>query len=133
MEDYRDDFVVIVAGYPAPMENFLNSNEGLRSRFATYIYFDDYSIDELLSILKYFSVKANYEIAPSAIDVLKKIISEAHDNRDQNFGNARFVRNLFEGLRKYQSVRITETIHDPTLDELKRITVDDVKLLQSQR
>lgn len=115
MEDYRDDFVVIVAGYPAPMETFLNSNEGLRSRFATYIHFDDYSADELLSIMKYFSVKANYEITRSAEKLLKQIISEAHDNRDQNFGNARYVRNLFDHLRKQQSVRIAETILNPTL------------------
>lgn len=126
MEDHRDDLVVIVAGYPAPMEAFLNSNEGLRSRFSNFIHFDDYSPDELLSILQYFCNKSNYKMTSDAAAKASVLITQAYNDRDQRFGNARYVRNLFESIRKNQSVRIAETFTNPTLQQLTEILPGDM-------
>ena len=126
MEDHRDDLVVIVAGYPAPMHNFLDSNEGLRSRFSNFIHFDDYSPAELLSILEYFCNKSNYRMTSNAVAKGSVVITQAYNARDQRFGNARYVRNLFESIRKNQSVRIAETFTNPTLQQLTEILPDDI-------
>lgn len=133
IEEYRNDFVVILAGYPESMENLLESNEGLRSQFPTIVHFDDYSPGELLSMLNLFCLKANYELEPKAIEKLGIIIAEAYETGDMNLRNASFVRNLFDSLRKWQSVRIGETIENPTLEELKRISIADVELLKTNR
>ncbi len=126
MEDHRDDLVVIVAGYPAPMESFLNANEGLRSRFQNFVHFDDYSPDELLSILEYFCTRSNYQMTQDAVTKASVLITRAYDSRDQRFGNARYVRNLFENIRKNQSVRIAETLNNPTAVQLQEILPDDI-------
>jgi stage V sporulation protein K len=133
MEDHQNDFVVILAGYPESMDNFIEANEGLRSQFPTIVHFDDYAPGELLSMLNLFCLKANYEIEPKAIETLRIIIAEAYESGDMNLRNARFVRNLFESLRKWQSVRIGETVDNPTIEDLKRITTADVELLKTNR
>ncbi len=62
MEDYKNKFFVIAAGYPAPMQNFLESNPGLKSRFTHFFTFDDYTAEELTSIYKIFSAKEKYSV-----------------------------------------------------------------------
>ena len=132
MKDLQNDFVVILAGYPESMENFLEANEGLRSQFPTIVPFDDYSPGELLSMLNLFCLKANYEIEPKALETLRIIIAKAYEKGDMNLRNIRFVPNLFEGVQKWQSVRISQTLENPTLQQLQLITADDVKLLQTK-
>src|SRR3954449_3042733 len=87
MEDYRHRLVVIVAGYPRPMEEFLNSNPGLRSRFSREITFPDYTTDELLAITHKFAAENQYVLAEDAVAELRRVFDGAH--RGEGFGNAR--------------------------------------------
>lgn len=94
MENYRDELVVIFAGYTKEMQDFLNANSGIVSRIGYTIDFKDYSIDELIQIFLSFTAKAGFEVEDKAIEKVKSIINEYKDTK--NFGNARFVRNIFE-------------------------------------
>lgn len=110
MEDHRDRLVVIVAGYPRLMNEFLSSNPGLRSRFAREITFPDYTGDELVAITHKLVNDADYELGNDVEPVLNLILSRAP--RDEAFGNARYARNLFEQAINRQAVRLSE---DPEL------------------
>lgn len=94
MEDRRDDLVVIVAGYPEPMEDFIAANPGLASRFRTTIAFDDYTDDELTDILEGLAEGADYELTPGAIDQFTVMLASTPRNR--SFGNGRYARNMLE-------------------------------------
>lgn len=126
MEDFRDDLVVIVAGYPEPMGRFLNSNEGLKSRFSTYIYFDDYSPQEMAEIFRKLCGKENYAPTKEAFEFVFSAIDYNYSIRDKSFGNARYVRNLFEAVIKNQALRIGTTINNPTTEELRIILPSDI-------
>src|SRR3989440_7323397 len=104
MEDYRHRLVVIVAGYPQPMEEFLSSNPGLRSRFAREIAFPDYATDELLEITRTFARDNEYVLGQDAEASLRLIFSSAA--RNERFGNARFARTLFEQALNAQALRL---------------------------
>lgn len=94
MENYRDKLVVIFAGYTKEMQAFLNSNSGIMSRIGYTLEFDDYTTDELIKIFLGMANKSGFIVTDEAVDYLRKIIDE---NRDmKNFGNARFVRNIYE-------------------------------------
>ena len=94
MENYRDKLVVIFAGYTKEMQDFLNSNSGITSRIGYTLEFEDYTTDELIKIFLGFMKKSGFEVEEDAITYLKEIIEE---NRNmKNFGNARFVRNIYE-------------------------------------
>jgi SpoVK/Ycf46/Vps4 family AAA+-type ATPase len=94
MEDHRDDLAVIVAGYPDEMRTFIDSNPGLRSRFTHYVDFPDYSGDELVQIFVAIAVQARGELAPDVLEALPAVVAKAQAR--ENFGNARWVRSLFE-------------------------------------
>lgn len=117
MEDHRDDFIVIVAGYPDLMEEFLNSNPGLRSRFNKYIFFADYTPEELIAILQSMCEKQEYkmteEASTFAIDYFAKRVSE----HSETFANAREVRNFMERAIAHQASRIV-TLGDDVEDEV---------------
>src|SRR3954468_14555385 len=104
MEDYRHRLVVIVAGYPAPMERFLNSNPGLRSRFSREITFPDYSTDELVAITRRFADENGYVLDEEAGAALGRILGGR--TRGETFGNARYARTLFEQALNAQAVRL---------------------------
>lgn len=110
MEDYRGRLVVIVAGYPRLMDDFLRSNPGLRSRFAREITFPDYTTEELLGITHKLVSDAEYRMGPGVDKVLLKIFKRAH--RGESFGNARFARNLFEQTMTRHAVRLSGTSLD---------------------
>ena len=126
MEDYRDDFVVIVAGYPEPMGKFVSSNEGLRSRFNTYVHFDDYSPLEMADIFKRLCVIENYAPTDEAFEFVYTAIDYNYSIRDKSFGNARYVRNLFELVIRNQALRIANTIKNPSPEDLRVILPSDV-------
>lgn len=108
MEDCRDDFLVIVAGYPEPMERFLDSNPGLRSRFNKYIHFADYSEEELLTIFKLYCREQDYQLE-AGLDT--RILEEIRRMKRENlksFGNARTIRNYFEKVISNQANRIVQ-------------------------
>ena len=106
MEDQRGNLVVIVAGYPEPMEEFLNSNPGLRSRFNKHIRFEDYSVSQLNEIFHLLCSSQDYEVDPDAeADLLFKISQMVVESKE-NFANARAVRNYFEDVVARQANRI---------------------------
>ncbi len=125
MEDHRDDLVVIVAGYTGPMERFINSNPGLKSRFNKYIEFPDYSIDELEAIFMQNCDRYDYEVDPDIQHQIRALITARQLANPENFANAREVRNMFEEIITNQARRIAE-MEAPTADDLKRITIEDL-------
>ena len=106
MEDDRDRLVVIVAGYTKEMEDFINSNPGLQSRFNRYIHFTDYTAEELYDIFCLQMKKNEYTISEEASNRLKMILADALAHKEKDFGNARFVRNLFEKVIEHQANRL---------------------------
>jgi stage V sporulation protein K len=104
MEDYRHRLVVIVAGYPRLMEQFLDSNPGLRSRFSREIVFPDYSTDELVDITRTFARDNEYVLGEGTEDVVRAIL--ARGARGERFGNARYARTLFEQALNAQALRL---------------------------
>ena len=106
MEDYRDRLIVIVAGYPKDMEEFLASNAGLHSRFNLHFDFPDYTAVELLGILKIFCESNQYELDPAAEPELRSLFETELHRPNAGFGNGRFVRNLFEKAIRNHAVRL---------------------------
>lgn len=124
MEDHRDDLIVIVAGYTDLMEQFIHSNPGLESRFNKYFYFQDYTAQQLFEILESQCERNSYVLSEGTREKAKKLLEEAYENRDENFGNAREVRNLFEALIARQSDRVA-AMEAPTREDLMLITEAD--------
>lgn len=106
MEDHRDDFIVIVAGYSDLMEKFINSNPGLKSRFNKYVYFPDYTATEMIQIFKSMCKEYAYELDKNAENVMEDRIYTIEKNKGANFANARDVRNLFERVITNQATRL---------------------------
>ena len=125
MEDHRDDFVVIVAGYTGPMEKFIKSNPGLKSRFNKYIEFPDYTLDELNGIFDLNCKKYDYKVDEDARRQISEMIKLRMITRHENFANAREVRNLFEDIITNQARRIA-AIEEPSPDDIRRITLEDL-------
>ena len=125
MEDHRDDLIVIVAGYTGPMEEFINSNPGLRSRFNKYIEFPDYTLDELMGIFDLNLKKYDYTIEEETRGHVREKLASEKLATLENFANARAVRNLFEEIITNQARRVAE-MKDPTLEDLKLLTNEDL-------
>jgi SpoVK/Ycf46/Vps4 family AAA+-type ATPase len=123
LEDRRDDLVVIVAGYPEPMEAFIAANPGLASRFRTTIAFEDYSDDELTDILTGLAAGADYELTPTALDQFGVIL--ASTRRDRSFGNGRFARNVLEAAIGRHAWRLRD-VTAPTTDQLRQLLAEDL-------
>ncbi len=125
MEDHREDFAVVIAGYTGKIEGFLSSNPGLKSRFNRYWKFDDFSPPELFSVFESFCAKGHFQTSPSAKAKLKTVLASAYDRRNESFGNARLVRNLFEASISNQASRIVS--HTQMSDEaLSSIEAEDL-------
>jgi stage V sporulation protein K len=95
MEDNRDRISVIVAGYPENMEKFVKSNPGLESRFSRFVHFEDYLPSEMREIYQKLAKNFHMRISNDAEVMLFEIMNRAYRERDENFANARFVRNMF--------------------------------------
>lgn len=106
MEDYKNEFVLILAGYPVEMEGFLAANSGLRSRFPIHLRFADYTDEELLRIAEQFCMKREYRLSPRAIGRLNQLMQEERCGQERVFGNARAVRNLIERAIRRQAMRL---------------------------
>jgi stage V sporulation protein K len=125
MEDRRDQFVVVVAGYPVEMKRFLSSNPGLKSRFNKYLEFDDYSPEELMAIFESFCRSTDYQVSPEAHKVIESTFLKAFALRDSTFGNARFARNLFEKIVENQANRVV-SLDGADQAALMQISPEDV-------
>ena len=126
MEDHRDELIVVVAGYDGPMEKFINSNPGLQSRFNKYFYFHDYNGEQLLHIFKGQCKKNGYALTEEAEAEAKAMFEELYENRGENFGNGRDVRNVFEDTVVRQSNRVA-ALDAPTKDDLMQFLPEDLR------
>ncbi len=125
MEDYRDDLSVIVAGYSQPMKIFIESNPGLRSRFNRYFHFDHFKPAELYQIFEKMCDKADFTISHDAKEKLQDIFNLLYEKKDDSFGNARVVRNLFEKCIQNQANRLVDL---PNLDQQILKTIEEADI-----
>lgn len=126
MEDYRDDLIVIAAGYHDEMQDFLDANPGLRSRFNRTIRFPDYTAEELVVIMTNRATKLDYHFSEEALDFVKRKFEKTLQFPPNNFGNARSVRNYLDRVINNQANRlVVETDYDE--EELTTLSLKDVE------
>ncbi|MBQ6619268.1 MAG: AAA family ATPase [Thermoguttaceae bacterium] len=106
MEDNRERLIVIAAGYPDLMNEFLASNPGMKSRFTRFLHFEDYGVPELCHIMERMSKKVGITLSPAACVRVSILLAQLHRIKDKTFGNARLVRNIFENTLSNQAVRL---------------------------
>ena len=126
MEDNRDSLVVIIAGYPNEMKRFIDSNPGLQSRFTRYINFPDYTPDELVRIFYMYMKKNEYTLSKEADAMLREKLEYAVAHKDRNFGNARYVRNIFEKTIEQQANRLAKQT-GLSKEQLTELTSEDLE------
>lgn len=125
MEDHKNEFVLILAGYGKEMEKFLRSNPGLRSRFPIHLDFPDYTNEELIEIAGVMLLEREYYLSPGAEESLNQYLKSQISNGRANFSNARLVRNLLERAIRRQALRIVgRPIY--SREELMKITREDL-------
>jgi len=123
MEDHRDDIAIVAAGYPTEMADFIDTNPGLKSRFTRTISFPDYTEDELVHIFLQLGDRHRYQLTDDALLRVRHYITA--EPRTRGFGNARFVRNLFETAIAHQAMRLAP-LGDPSDEHLVTLTADDI-------
>ena len=126
MEDHRKDLIVIVAGYTDRMEQFIHANPGLESRFNKYFFFEDYDGGQLMDIFRSMCKKNGYTLSEEGGRFVEKDLQELYDSRDENFGNARDVRNLFEQAVARQADRVSQ-LEEPTREQLMELKPEDLE------
>lgn len=131
MEDNRDNFILILAGYNDEMKEFISSNPGLRSRFPIHIDFPDYTLHELLDIADLMLSRRQYQFDPGAREEMKRIISLQIGRGYEHNGNARLVRNLIEKAIRRQAVRLVKK-DQLNRDDLLTITRNDIEEARRQ-
>ena len=126
MEDRRNQFIVIAAGYPDLMRNFISSNPGLKSRFTRYMHFDDYDAESLTEIISGMCAKFSYEISDSTRQYIRAKFEDICRLKDENFANGRLARNIFENAVISQADRLvkSEKIEDQSLNILEKTDFD---------
>ncbi|WP_336772002.1 AAA family ATPase [Paenibacillus sp. MMO-58] len=129
MEDHRNQFVLILAGYPAEIDHFLLTNPGLPSRFPIQIDFPDYSIDQLIQISELMAKERDYNLMPQSIFKLRQHLIQEKMSDIFSFSNARYVRNIIEKSIRYQAVRLLNQYSNsiPPKQELMAIKPEDFK------
>lgn len=126
MEDLRERLVVIVAGYPVEMADFIESNPGLESRFSRYIVFEDYHVSDLCQIFEMMCNSNAYQLTPAARGNLAILLNRVFTDRDQNFGNARLVRNAYERTLGNHADRLAMSSEPITREALSTIEAVDL-------
>ena len=130
MEESSGDLVVIAAGYPEEMNDFINSNPGLKSRFSHYFKFDDYTPEELIEIFTLIAKSEDYNIDDEALELLKKQFTILYRKRDETFGNARVVRNYFNDAKIQIGKRYLKMPEElRTKEAMTTITAEDISFL----
>ncbi len=133
MEDHRDDFIVIVAGYPDLMKEFIASNPGLKSRFNQYINFEDYSPEELCMIYKHECSKQNLVLGDGCEEYLLQYFTKLYNNRSDDYANGRDVRNYFEKTIKMRANRLNPVLDKITVEEYRTIDISDLKNAENMK
>ena len=123
MEDHRDDIAIVAAGYPVEMTEFVAANPGLKSRFTRALDFPDYTTDELTTIFISLGDTNRYQLSDDALAQVRNLL--ATEPRGRGFGNARFVRNLFETAVSHQAMRLAP-LADPSDEQLVTLTAADI-------
>ena len=126
MEDHRKDLIVIVAGYTDRMEQFIHANPGLESRFNKYFFFEDYDGKQLMEIFRSMCKKNGYTLSEEGEQFMEKDLQGLYEERDENFGNARDVRNLFEQAVARQADRVSQ-LEEPTREQLMELLPEDLE------
>ena len=129
MEDHRDELIVIVAGYTEPMNRFLESNPGLKSRFNKFIFFEDYSSEELVKIMDGMCKKQDYVMSDAAKEAVSAYFNERCQNKPDNFANAREARNLMEAAIANQATRLVSK-KKLTKEELRTLEAEDFPTME---
>src|SRR5699024_2392465 len=124
LEDYREDLVVIVAGYTKPMDKFFESNPGLKSRFNTFIEFDDYNAKELGEILQSICEQNDYTLDETMKEKVDVYFQQHIEKKDESFANGRLARNLYDDLVMNHARRMIK-LSNPTKEELSTIIAED--------
>jgi SpoVK/Ycf46/Vps4 family AAA+-type ATPase len=133
MEDHRDKFALIVAGYPNEMKTFLDSNSGLKSRFSRYIDFPNYNAEELAKIFRFFLNKDNLKCTAGALKCVDDYFIESLNVADKkSFGNAREVRTILELAIDFKALRLQESHGEPTMSELQTLDMQDFDFLSKR-
>ena len=127
MEDHRDDFIVIVAGYPDLMKEFINSNPGLKSRFNQYIDFEDYTPEQLRDIFRLQCSGQNLVLSEECEDYLLDYFTDLYKHRDANYANGRDVRNYFEKVIRTRSNRLSPILDTLTVEQFRTIELSDLE------
>lgn len=126
MNEYRDKLVVILAGFPNEMKDFFELNPGFQSKFENIFYFEDYSPREMLEIVSSIAEKSGYILDEGALQLFLEIFSNIYKRRDNNFGNAKTIKNIFYKVISNQEERILG-LENPTIAELATITYEDLE------
>ena len=135
LEDDRGKFICIVAGYTDQMQDFIDTNPGLKSRFTQTIHFDDYTPDELTEIFINLAKGKNFTVDEETKGAIHRQFEQLYLRRDKNFGNAREARRIFDQAVEKQSQRLVEAINHPDFKEedMYRITTADLPMAQSEQ
>ncbi len=126
MEDHRDDLIVIVAGYTGPMEKFIHSNPGLESRFNKYFFFPDYNGEQLMTMFRMRCKKNGYTLSEETEKAAVELFTQLYEERTENFGNGRDVRNVFEDMVVRQANRVA-LLENPGKEDLMAVLPEDLE------
>ena len=131
MEDHRDDLIVIVAGYTGPMEKFIHSNPGLESRFNKYFFFPDYNGEQLMAMFRMRCKKNGYTLTGETEKAAVDFFTQLYEERTENFGNGRDVRNVFEDMVVRQANRVA-ALEAPSKEDLMAVLPEDLEDREDQ-
>lgn len=131
MEDHKNDFILILAGYPDEIDHFLQTNPGLPSRFPIQVDFPDYQVDQLIKISEKMASEREYVLMP---ETMKKLREHLYIQKltELHFSNARYVRNLIEKAIRYQAVRLLSKAQKPNKQELMNLLPQDFNISDDQ-
>jgi stage V sporulation protein K len=130
MEDYRNQFVLILAGYTSEIDYFMRTNPGLPSRFPIQVEFPDYTVDQLVQISEMMAKERDYVLSPQAVFKLRQHLAAEKSSTLFSFSNARYVRNIIEKTIRNHAVRLLNQFPNstPARQELIQLRAEDLKL-----
>ncbi|MCF8228809.1 MAG: AAA family ATPase [Bacteroidales bacterium] len=129
ISDGKGDIAIMVAGYPNEMNEFINSNPGLKSRFKNYFHFDDYTPDELINIAQFAARKKNVDLSPEARKLVHKNLIRSYRKRDKTFGNARLAYRTVDEAKMAMGIRVMKKLGEAEINKevVSKIEAEDIK------